>query len=510
MSRQVFTKDKIDEASGEFKSVRKKIKEIHRTIIYQMIRSYKSEYVDNNGLSVSIYKHNTQEKVAIFVKDKEKVYYVFDMQPDLQREIDDSQYCKLDSDDEYHLRQISSILNTYCDSGDEIELTSDEYRHFRIVAKSLNITINLLLKRLGYKQSVKYNDKRLLTQEELLDKLRKFVLDDGITVSLPSQNNEAQSLRLYASRSNMSIADYVRSLGFKYKLRENENEANKNALISEIKSKYIVEDSYIYISPYDRFYKNMYVRARRQGKTIDQFLNELGFERLLLNQLPENYEPYDWIQDIKNVGNDIDFKKEIEKSFVYNGRVYIPSKHYFYDQLFYHALLQKKSINEKLKEWGFVRTYSRPKEYILETEESGISPIKLNLLSEIKNIQKKIRLKKFNGETVVRSRELTDKLKKLYNYQCQVCGPESDTIVMENGCNYVEIHHITPLHNAKVAEDEEDLEFDNYRNLICLCPFHHKYVHYHKGGNYKLNRERSKLINSKGEELRIIIDFHLK
>ncbi|MFC1716498.1 HNH endonuclease [Candidatus Poribacteria bacterium] len=53
------------------------------------------------------------------------------------------------------------------------------------------------------------------------------------------------------------------------------------------------------------------------------------------------------------------------------------------------------------------------------------------------------------------------RIKKLYEFKCQICG---DTIDLPNGEAYAEAHHIKPLgcHGPDIEE-----------NMLCLCPNDH-------------------------------------
>lgn len=63
---------------------------------------------------------------------------------------------------------------------------------------------------------------------------------------------------------------------------------------------------------------------------------------------------------------------------------------------------------------------------------------------------------------VVRCTEKGNRLKELYNHECQLCGYH---IVVPNPSarGYVEIHHMTPLGGTHKG-------FDNWNNMLVLCP----------------------------------------
>ncbi|SDH10327.1 YDG/SRA domain-containing protein [Winogradskyella thalassocola] len=63
---------------------------------------------------------------------------------------------------------------------------------------------------------------------------------------------------------------------------------------------------------------------------------------------------------------------------------------------------------------------------------------------------------------IFRDTKLAHDIKKLYNYECQVCGT---TIITKSG-RYAEGAHIKPLGKPHNGNDNTD-------NLLCLCPNHH-------------------------------------
>jgi len=63
---------------------------------------------------------------------------------------------------------------------------------------------------------------------------------------------------------------------------------------------------------------------------------------------------------------------------------------------------------------------------------------------------------------IVRDTKIAHDIKKIYNYECQVCG---FSIKNKKG-SYAEGAHIKPLGNPHNGDDNTD-------NLLCLCPNHH-------------------------------------
>jgi len=63
---------------------------------------------------------------------------------------------------------------------------------------------------------------------------------------------------------------------------------------------------------------------------------------------------------------------------------------------------------------------------------------------------------------IIRDTKIAHDIKKLYNYECQVC---EITLITKSG-RYAEGAHIRPLGKPHDGDDSSD-------NLICLCPNHH-------------------------------------
>ena len=92
------------------------------------------------------------------------------------------------------------------------------------------------------------------------------------------------------------------------------------------------------------------------------------------------------------------------------------------------------------------------------TDEKRKSPEEIEL-----DYQKKDKKRKEGTVLrIIRDTKIAHDIKKLYNYECQVCGI---TLVTKSG-SYAEGAHIKPLGTPHDGDDNPD-------NLICLCPNHH-------------------------------------
>lgn len=69
---------------------------------------------------------------------------------------------------------------------------------------------------------------------------------------------------------------------------------------------------------------------------------------------------------------------------------------------------------------------------------------------------------------IKRNSKLSDSLKILYGFTCQICGI---SILLPGNQFYIEVHHIQPL---GIPHNGPDIE----QNLICVCPNHHVQLDY--------------------------------
>ncbi|MDV4150065.1 HNH endonuclease signature motif containing protein [Clostridium sp. AL.422] len=116
-------------------------------------------------------------------------------------------------------------------------------------------------------------------------------------------------------------------------------------------------------------------------------------------------------------------------------------------------------------------------EEIIDIKNLGNSIVGIEFLNEIyenTNIEQKERLVK-----VIERGRIANKIKKYIKYKCQICeslGLNPYSFKKKNGEYYVETHHIIPVSDSKNSKLSVD-------NLICLCPNHHRELHY---GNVKI------------------------
>lgn len=103
--------------------------------------------------------------------------------------------------------------------------------------------------------------------------------------------------------------------------------------------------------------------------------------------------------------------------------------------------------------------------------------------------------KRISSQNVrIYDRKIPDGLKKLYNYRCQICGATATVLY---NVDVSEAHHIDYFVKSMN---------NNPRNIIVLCPDHHRIVHKAKATfNYELHQFEYE--NSKVDQL--MLNLHL-
>lgn len=177
-----------------------------------------------------------------------------------------------------------------------------------------------------------------------------------------------------------------------------------------------------------------------------------------------------------------------------SNKIAIPIDHYRYFNLTNRANRSGVTLEEYVRRYGFeqVRHHSIVDEVRredLEDDDSNSSDDKNDendLLNLIKELSGSLSTSQTTIERKKRSSKLAREMKKLYNYQCQLCdysenGESVPKIVMANGRFYVEVHHVKEISSYGNFENDEE-SLDSYGNVIVVCCHHHKVLHYHEGG----------------------------
>jgi hypothetical protein len=102
--------------------------------------------------------------------------------------------------------------------------------------------------------------------------------------------------------------------------------------------------------------------------------------------------------------------------------------------------------------------------------------------------------KTYLAQRLVRNREVTNGLKKLYGFKCQICRNDFKE---KYGVVYAEPHHIIPF--SQVREDDP-------KNIVIVCPNHHKMIERAKA---TFDREYKKFTYPNGLVEPLILNNHL-
>ncbi len=298
--------------------------------------------------------------------------------------------------------------------------------------------------------------------------------------------NEASKpiFRKAAQKRKMKGKEYAQFLGFERCLTE--KDANRDSRIIKFLEEHMV-DGVVQLSsaPENQWIRNY---ASRCGMHLDEFLSFYGYEK--------SRRADDYVSENKN----IKYKKELSKYIIEPPNVvYFSSRDTIYQTIYNIAKLNEMSIDEYISSLGYVR--SKKGNTIKELTDE---------INEIIDLEEQeIRKKETSQKKIERNHQLIDRLKRVYDYECQLCSNEQRMpIEKQDGTKYVEVHHIKNLSE----EYDEEGTLDRVNNLIVVCPNHHKMLHYHNGGYQKIKLVNGSLmfVNDSEETIPIKKNKHLK
>ncbi|OOM80467.1 hypothetical protein [Clostridium sp. BL-8] len=501
-------------------------------LIVNVIRERRHYYEDNsNEIVIKIYHGKYDIGInAILYKEHLKIKICFDLSDSVLKELDKFGFNKYQEQDMEMLNTIYSEYNSFkiYDEDNEEGLTTIDIDNSKLKsrlrsrAKYLNMNLNDYAKSLGFiiLNRSKYTD------EYIKKLLEKYKLDNNI-VKIPSGTSDYISIfRMAKIRGYKGLEEFITAYGFKYeRIREVNSIDEKYKEI--IQNRYVVENKKIYINSFDPFYNRIRSFCYKHEISLNDFLSNLGFERIdNTNELPESYIQYDWkaeeaerLKDVFSDENIILFLDEIANE---NNEIYIDTTSQAYSNLWKIANIRDMSINDLIDMLGYKRIYAWDNHKIqrpciadveIEYDKNSIDGI----LDELQKIQGSLEKIENGNEKVKRNQTLVKKIKKLYHNKCQLCCPDDSgfsvpPIETENGELYVEVHHIKQVSEAFKSDDESDKLIDNYKNVIVVCSYHHKYLHYHLGGFKEIIQKEDGQLYFKsklGETLKIFTNYHL-
>lgn len=499
-------------------------------LIVNVIKERTHYYEDNsNEIIIKIYSSKNDIGVnAILYKENLKTKICFDLPNIIRKELDEFGFNKYQEQD-------MEILQIIYSEKDSIEVDEDSLIHIEIGDSKIKnklssraYSLNMNLKEYAQYLGVRFKslDKRKYTDEYIKKMLEKYKLDNNI-VKIPSGTSDYSSImRMAKTRGYKGLEEFIISYGFEYeriRVLDDINEKYKE-IIGE---RYKVENNKIYINSLDPFYNRIRSYCHNHKMSLNNYIINLGFERIdNANELPENYIQYDWkveeaerLKDVFSDENIILFLDEIANE---NNEIYIDTTSQAYSNLWKIANIRAMSINDLIDMLGYKRIYAwddhqiqRPRIADVEIEYDPNS-IK-GILDELEKIQGSLEKIENGNEKVKRNQTLVKKIKKLYHNKCQLCCPDDSgfsvpPIETENGELYVEVHHIKQVSEAFKSDDESDKLIDSYKNVIVVCSYHHKYLHYHLGGFKEIIQKEDGQLYFKsklGEILKIFTNYHI-
>jgi len=124
----------------------------------------------------------------------------------------------------------------------------------------------------------------------------------------------------------------------------------------------------------------------------------------------------------------------------------------------------------KDKHYRFSNAIRFLKKYLLSKEDCRDNPL-TTIVDDIKEGKKKF----FYTTKYERSNALRQKAIEIHGQKCCACGFDFGEKYGELGKNYIEVHHIKPLHSLT-----EEVIIDPKTDLICVCSNCHRMIHKRK------------------------------
>lgn len=125
--------------------------------------------------------------------------------------------------------------------------------------------------------------------------------------------------------------------------------------------------------------------------------------------------------------------------------------------------------------------------------DANLSDSEIEAIINAKDSTSKILLRKNEQKVRVYNPSITENLKRLYQYRCQICGYSAQ----EYDVHIAEAHHILSF---------SECQNNNSDNIIILCPNHHRIIH---RANPVFDRQKKSFVFSKHMEISLMLNLHL-
>ena len=475
----------INNKEWEYQTARKK---------YKLISNFNCS-LDKNKVTLILLIHDNSTK---------KTYVNYNFNPPIEDLLIERLYYSLPESKHVKIPDIKKYIIENLENDDHLSRQS-AHELDNLIENTLFKDRLTFLKTIGLVQIKDCIDKRFADKHRFKDRIEKYYNEDTKKVKIPSRSADYAFLANNAFRHGMNIREFIESFGFTYDINIDDSKVREK-VINKIKKR-IVYTNHVYISSSDPLYNSLNSSAYKKNIPLNQFLYEkYDYNRLSFEELPVDYEIYDW-----SLETTIDFDEESLKEYIDSYLLTEEGIVEIYSYSDFHIILEnfcKKNeilLSDLMHKWNY--------EYIFISNDRTT---KEKFLEEIKQLNSEINRIQDCTSKLSRNKVLVQKMKELYDYTCQICGNDENlySIIMDNGKNYVELHHIKPLrdfNDIDSVNDESNQLIDHYNNVIVLCAHHHKYVHYHKGGFNKFKGEKEKYMeNDNGDNLFLKLNYHLK
>lgn len=463
-------------------------------VFNDMIINFETQFnTENKFYFIGLNKSLTKPKFVFFFAFKfdSKILcqVLFKIPDEIYEKLKSGNYHIFNSNTLKTIKQLMYKQSEYHIKGEEYYLTKNELTSIKsIIRKHTNIFPDFLsLKK--YFNLNNLQEKKNTQEEKYYNLLESYYNPELDIVNIPSKGpHQRNYIKVHraAKKRGLTFEEFIESFGFKYKRIANIDVNKRKQNYFELLEPYILGDGKIYLSSFDPIYTRFYISAYKKNKTLTAYLkDEFNLERYIhINDVPANLKP-----KIEKVTYTESRKESLIESINENFlldeelyTIYIPTTSSFYLSLYRYCDSLDKTIDEIVESWGYIRLKKHEIKFYDFDEQHNEK-----ILDSLSNIQNEINTETVETRRNKRSQRLVNLLKELYDYQCQICGEETNipVINMSNGRNYVEVHHIVPLHNQAFFDDESTYTLDNYKNAIVVCPHHHKVLHYEKGGGYE-------------------------
>lgn len=111
---------------------------------------------------------------------------------------------------------------------------------------------------------------------------------------------------------------------------------------------------------------------------------------------------------------------------------------------------------------------------------------------------------------------LAERMKRFYDFKCQLCTGNIPRIHIDGERYYVEVHHVDGLSETEGDESPDagtdegrPLSLDRAEKIVVVCPHHHRLLH-HSDGGYRFDHGAKVFVSNRGNQrLSLALNEHI-